>query len=322
MRRTSLECVWELAQRDERVVFVGSDLGPEVLAEMKRAMPERFFPERFFMEGVSEANVIGLAAGLAMEGFVPYVNTVATSLTRRCYEQIALDLCLQNLPVRLIGNGGGLVYAPLGPTHLAVEDLAILRALPNMTVTAACDADEVRRLMHATLDVEGPLYVRLGRGGGPIVSQEASGFTLGRAIEMRPVARVTILSTGTLTERALRVAEVLEREGTPCGVTHFHTIKPLDAVAVQRAAREAELLVTLEEHTRTGGFGSAVGETLLDQAPRRLPRLLRLGLPDAFAWDYGRQGDLLEVMGLGEEAILEGVRTHLRELEAFQAVGA
>ena len=141
MRKTALDCVFELAKKDDRVVFIGSDLSVGVLDEMRRVLPKRFF-----MEGVSEQHIIGMAAGLALEGFIPYVNTIATFLTRRCYEQIALDLCLQNLPVRLIANGGGAVYAPLGPTHLAVEDLAILRALPNMTVVAPCDAAEMVRL--------------------------------------------------------------------------------------------------------------------------------------------------------------------------------
>ena len=132
MRKTCLDMVYELAQSDERVVFIGSDLGAGTLDSMRDTMPDRFF-----MEGVTEANIIGMAAGMALEGYIPYVNTIATFLTRRCYEQVALDLCLHNLPVRLIASGGGLVYAPLGPTHLAVEDLAIMRALPNMTAVRA-----------------------------------------------------------------------------------------------------------------------------------------------------------------------------------------
>ena len=131
MRKTSLNCVYELAQQDERVLFVGSDLGSGVLDEMKQE-----FPERYFMEGISEQYIIGMAAGMAMEGFIPYVNTIATFLTRRCYEQVFIDICLHKLPVRLIGNGGGVVYAPLGPTHLATDDIAIMRSIPNMTVVA------------------------------------------------------------------------------------------------------------------------------------------------------------------------------------------
>ena len=136
MRKTALDFIFELAKLNKKVLFIGSDLSPEVLRAMKE---ER--PERFFMEGISEQHIIGMAAGLAMEGFIPYINTIATFLTRRCYEQIFLDLCLQDLPVRLIASGGGAVYAPLGPTHLAIEDIAIMRAIPNMTIVAPCDAD-------------------------------------------------------------------------------------------------------------------------------------------------------------------------------------
>ena len=146
MRRTCLDSVHALAKRDERVVFVGSDLGVGTLDAFRDE-----FPDRFFMEGVAEQNLIGVAAGLAMEGYIPYVNTIATFLTRRCYEQVAVDLCMHRLPVRLFANGGGLVYAPLGPTHVALEDMGIMRALPNMTVVAPCDAEEMARFMNLSL---------------------------------------------------------------------------------------------------------------------------------------------------------------------------
>src|SRR5213592_787712 len=146
MRKTCLDMVYELARKDERIFFIGSDLGIGTLKQFKAEMPDRFL-----MEGVSEANVVGVAAGLALEGKIVYVNTIATFLTRRCFEQVALDLCLHNANVRLIGNGGGVVYAPLGPTHLAIDDLAIMRAVPNMTIVAPCDADEMGRLMPLTL---------------------------------------------------------------------------------------------------------------------------------------------------------------------------
>src|ERR1700677_4970403 len=177
MRATCQNMVYDLAKRDKRVIFIGSDLSPGLLADMKKEMPERWY-----MEGITEANVIGMAAGLAMEGFIPYVNTIANFITRRCYEQVAIDLCLHKLPVRLIGNGGGLVYAPLGPTHLAIEDISIMRALPNMTVTAACDADEMSRLMHASLHWPQPLYIRLAKGGDEIISSSEQGFAIGKSI--------------------------------------------------------------------------------------------------------------------------------------------
>src|ERR1700726_4967464 len=140
------------------------------------------------MEGIMAQNVIGMAAGFPLEGYIPYVNTIATFITRRSDEQVALDLCLHNLPVRLIGNGGGLVYAPLGPTHLAIEDIAIMRALPNMTVVAVCDADEMKRFMNQTLDWPGPIYIRLAKGYDPIVSRGELGFQIGKAIVMREAA--------------------------------------------------------------------------------------------------------------------------------------
>src|SRR5690242_13209935 len=180
MRNTCLNMVYELAKRDPRVVFIGSDLSPGLLAGMKQD-----YPNRWFMEGVTEANVIGIAAGMAKEGYVPYVNTIATFITRRCYEQVAVDLCLHDLPVRLIGNGGGLVYAPLGPTHLAIEDMTIMRALPNMAVVAVCDADEMTRFMDQTLDWPGPIYIRLAKGYDPVVSRAELAFAIGKAIVMR-----------------------------------------------------------------------------------------------------------------------------------------
>src|SRR6202047_1685409 len=180
MLNTCLNMVYELAKRDPRVVFIGSDLSPGLLAEMKQA-----YPNRWYMEGVTEANVIGMAAGMAMEGYIPYVNTIATFITRRCYQQVAVDLCLHDLPVRLIGNGGGLVYAPLGPTHLAIEDMAIMRALPNMAVVAVCDAEEMKSLMDVTLDWPHPIYIRLAKGGDPVVSRDENGFAIGKAIPMR-----------------------------------------------------------------------------------------------------------------------------------------
>ena len=309
MRQTCLDMVHQLARRDERVVFIGSDLSPGLLDGMRKEMPERWF-----MEGVTEANVVGMAAGLAMEGFMPYVNTIATFLTRRCYEQVAVDLCLHRLPVRLLANGGGLVYAPLGPTHLATEDIAIMRALPHMTVTAVCDAPEMTRLMEATLDWPDPIYIRFAKGGDPVVSRAEAGFALGRAIPMRRVrgARIAVMATGVMTTNSLAAAALLARDGIEASVTHFHTIKPLDGDAVLEFARGAELVVTVEEGTRIGGFGSAVADHLIEHGMVP-PMLMRLGLPDAFPDKYGVQDDLFEVYGLKPEQIAASIAAAARK---------
>jgi transketolase len=310
MRKRSLDMVHTLARRDERVVFIGSDLSPNLLGEMKKE-----FPLRYYMEGICEANVIGMAAGMALDGYVPYVNTIATFITRRCYEQVAVDLCLHDLPVRLIGNGGGYVYAPLGPTHQAIEDIAIMRALPHMTVTAACDAEEMSRLMDASLDWPHPIYIRLGKGGDPIISKAERGFAIGKAIDMIDETAgdsdVLLVGTGVATTQALAAARTLAGEGVRCRLLHLHTIKPLDAEAIVEAAGRTRLVVTVEEHSVVGGLGSAVLEALSDGMSGALPPVRRLGIPDRFAAHYGSQAALMKDCNIHAEGIADAVRAAL-----------
>jgi transketolase len=299
--------VYELARRDPRVVYLGSDLGAGTLDAMKAEIPERFF-----MEGVSEANLIGMAAGLAMEGFIPFVHTISTFITRRAFEQVAVDLCMHNLPVRLIGNGGGLVYAPLGPTHMAVEDIATMRSLPGMTVVAPVDADEMRRFMPHTLDCPGPIYIRLAKGYDEIVSRESDGFEIGCAITLRDPGEVLFVTTGVMAQRALASAGMLKGDGIECGVLHMHTVKPLDAETLLNLAGQVRLVVTVEEHTLIGGLGGAVAELFADHEwTTPPPRLKRLGLPDRFLSDYGSQDFLLERCGLDPAVIAATVREAL-----------
>ena len=306
MRKTALECVHKLAQHDKRVLFIGSDLGHGVLDKMKKELPDQFF-----MEGVSEQYIIGMAAGLAMEGFIPYVNTIATFLTRRCYEQVAVDLCMHDLPVRLIANGGGGVYAPLGPTHLAIEDIAIMRALPNMAVVAPCDADEMNRLMMSTLEWPHPIYIRLARGGDPIVSKDDRGFELGKSIKMKDGADGLFVTTGVMTQLALETAEILKAKGVDVGVLHVHTIKPFDASGVVSAVESVKAVVTVEEHIVNGGLGSAVLESCSELHPELLPKISRIGIPDKFATEYGSQSSLLKHWGITSDNLVTAMMKKL-----------
>lgn len=307
MRKACLNAVYTLAQREPKVAFIGSDLSPDLLER-----GEKEHPDRFFMEGVSEQHVVGMAAGLAMEGFIPYVNTIATFLTRRCYEQVAVDLCIHDLPVRLIANGGGYVYAPLGPTHQAIEDIAIMRALPNMTVVCPADAEEMTRFMDATLDWPHPIYIRLGKGGDPVVTKPEHGFEIGKGYMLREQGDVLLVGTGVATTRALGAAEALAAEGIECRVLHLPTVKPLDTDMILAQASTAKLVVTVEEHVKIGGLGSAVADCLLDGMEGRLPKIRRIGIPDVFATKYGGQDDLMEHYGLQAPAIAETVRTVVR----------
>lgn len=288
MRKTSLDMVYELAKRDRRVVFIGSDLGPDTLKQLKAE-----FPKQFLMEGVSEANIVTMAAGLAMEGKIPYINTIATFLTRRCFEQIVLDLGLHKTKVRLIANGGGVVYAPLGPTHLAIDDIAILRAVPNMTILAPADADEMRRLMLQTLEVDGPVYIRLGKGGDPIVSRADLPCEIGNAILMREGRDALIVATGICLQVALAAADELEKQRISVSVLHVHTLKPLDSRAIYENASRVPIIVTIEEHTLMGGLGSAVAEIVAEANFNPSKRFKRIGIPDVFPDEYGSQASLM-----------------------------
>jgi transketolase len=304
MRATCLDEVYELAKKDERVFFIGSDLGVGTMANFQQEMPDRFF-----MEGISEANVVGMATGLALEGKVVYVNTIATFLTRRCYEQIVLDACLHNAQIRLIGNGGGLVYAPLGPTHLAIEDMAILRAVPNMTIVAPADADEMRRLMPQTVDYEGPIYIRLGKGYDPIVSTDENKFQIGKAINMRSGRDALILTTGITLKTGLDAAETLSDFGIEATVLHVHTVKPLDTEAILDIVADVPVVVTVEEGTLIGGLGSAVAETISEANFDPSKSFKRIGIPDVFPDQYGTQDSLMARYSITSEQVVSTVNT-------------
>ncbi len=305
MRQAALLGVCDLARRDDRVVFIGSDITKQNLEQF-----EQEFPDRFFMEGIYEAHIIGMAAGLAFSGKIPYINTIATFLTRRCYEQIAVDLCLHDLPVRLLGSGGGVVYAPLGPTHLATEDIAIMRAIPGMTVVAPCDADEMRRVLPATLQWPGPVYVRIAKGGDRIVSSDEHPFAIGRAIPMREGADVLLVSTGVTTQIALDAAEALAAGAIEATVLHVHTLKPLDVKQIVGRAAGVGAVVTIEEHSIVGGLGSAVAEALLEGGQGATP-FARLAFPDVFPHELGSQAQIMAHYGLTSDALADRARSLL-----------
>lgn len=302
MRKTCLDMVYEMARTDERIFFIGSDLGVGVLSEFKDEMPDRFF-----MEGVSEANVIGMAAGLAMEGKIVYINTIATFLTRRCFEQVVLDLCLHNVKVRLIGSGGGFVYAPLGPTHLAIEDIAILRAIPNITIVAPADADEMRRLMPLTVDYPGPIYIRLAKGYDPIVSTDDQPFEIGKAIPMRSGGDALVITTGIALHLALEAADELASRGINIDILHMHTIKPLDEAALLEKINQTDIIVTVEEHTIIGGLGSAVAELIAETGFSAPKKFKRIGIPDQFPDKYGSQASLMADYHISSENLVETI---------------
>jgi len=302
MRNTCLNQVHDLARKDPRILFLGSDLGAGTLQAFREELPGQFL-----MEGISEQALIGMAAGLALEGRIVYLNTIATFLTRRCYEQLALDLCLHKAKVRLIGSGGGLVYAPLGPTHQATEDIAILRPLPGMGILAPADATEMKRLMPATVDYDGPLYIRLGKGGDPVVTPNEP-FVLGAPVVLRPGQEILLITTGTTASLALETADRLAASGHMPAVLHLPTLKPLDLEALKTYLAPMRAVLTLEEHHRTGGLGSLVAEVLAEEPFPFPKRFARLALPDAFAEGYGSQASLMAACGLHVDAAVAAIQ--------------
>jgi transketolase len=309
MRKTALNSVYELAKKNKQVVFIGSDLGPGVLDEMKINMPNKFY-----MEGVSEQHIIGMSAGLALEGFIPYVNTIATFLTRRCFEQIAMDLCLHDLPVRLIANGGGLVYAPLGPTHLATEDFGILKTLPNITIIAPCDALEMKELMKCTIDWPHPIYIRLGKGGDKIISNSKTNFKIGKAIIMKKPEEGLFITTGVMAQIAAEACNILKKEGIQCGLMHMHTVKPLDQDSLLKWIPKVKAIVSVEEHFRTGGLGSSILEFLNDKMNDTFINFQRIGIPDYYTKNYGSQKSLLETAGISPKSLALEMKLRLKKI--------
>jgi len=307
MRKVCIDMVYELAQRDPRVLFIGSDLGAGILDAMKREMPERFF-----MEGVSEANLVGMAAGLALEGKIPYINTIATFLTRRCFEQVVLDLGLHQANVRMLGNGGGLVYAPLGPTHLATDDIAICRAVPGLAVLVPADAVEMRHAMLATLDHKGPIYVRMAKGGDRVVTPEDRPFAIGRGVAVREGRDALLVTTGVTQQVALDALPELAAAGIDAGILHLPTVKPFDADALLALAADVPIVVSIEEHTIVGGLGSAVAETLAEAGFDPGKRFKRIGIPDVFPNEYGSQNNLMELYGITTGGVVSTVQSLTR----------
>jgi transketolase len=272
------------------------------------------FADRFLNCGVAEANMIGMAAGLAMSGLRPITYTITPFTTTRCFEQIRVDVCYHNVPVIITGVGGGLSYASLGATHHSCEDIALLRMLPHMTVICPGDAMEVRAALRAALRHDGPVYIRLGKKGEPLVHQDVPEFTIGKAIRLRRGSGACLLSTGNMLPVAIEAADILEAQGISTEVVSFHTIKPMDRDLLTTAFAQFNVVTTVEEHSRSGGLGGSIAEWLADNSPQRAA-LVRIGTPDEFLHEAGKQSYARQRFGLTAENIAEATRERLMKSE-------
>ena len=312
MRAAFIRALLGLAERDDRIYLVVGDLGYSIV----EPFVERF-PTRYLNVGVAEQNMTGIAAGMALCGKVVFTYSIANFPTLRCVEQIRNDVCYHNADVKIVSVGGGLAYGALGITHHATEDIAVMRALPNTVVVAPGDPVEAELATRAVVEQPGPCYLRLGKSGEPRIHEPGVDFCLGKAITVREGDDLCLVATGSMLYKAVKVAELLSRDGIQARVLSMHTLKPLDTEAILGAARETAAIVTLEEHSVTGGLGSAVAETLAESSEFRVP-FKRLGLPPVFTSLVGNHGYLQEAYSLSVEGIrrlLEPILEQVRSVK-------
>lgn len=301
MRNTIVNIIHNAARKNKDIYFLTGDLGYSVLEDFQSELPDQVINT-----GIAEQNMMSVAAGLALAGKKVFVYSIVPFVTMRCFEQVRVDVCYQNLDVTIIGVGGGFAYGTLGLTHYGLEDLAIMRSLPNMKVVAMSDPIEARQLFEQILDDTGPWYIRLNRGGEKAIVEQTVAPKIGIGSVLKHGSQVTIFSIGTITEVALLTSSHLEKYGIHAEVIHMHTLKPLDKEIIIDRARTRLAIVTLEEHTIMGGLGSAVAEVLADNG-LSIP-FRRLGLEDRYLSVIGRQDFLRAQAGLSEDAIVDVIK--------------
>jgi transketolase len=305
MRNSFAKQITELALKDPRVVLMAGDIGNRLFDNLKAKCPDRFFNC-----GVAEANMIGMAAGMAMSGLRPFCYTITPFLTYRCLEQIRVDVCYHDVPVVLVGTGSGLSYASLGATHHSCEEMGMLRLLPGLAVIAPADAMEVRGALKAALNYPHPVYIRIGKKGEPVVHKTEPEFIIGKALPIRDGTDVCFLSAGTMLPAVLQAAEILGRDGISAKVVSFPCIKPLDEALLAAVFAKFKWVATVEEHSVLGGLGGSVAEWL---AGARAPgRLLRFGTRDEFLHDTCGQEEARAHFGLTAEAMAQRIKSEMQ----------
>lgn len=294
-----------LGEKNPDVVALEADLG----ASTHSYLFGRRFPERFFNMGVAEANMMGTAAGLAAAGRIPFASTFCIFATMRAGEQVRNSIAYPNLNVKVVGTNAGIEIGPDGPTHQAIEDIAIMRAIPNMIVAAPSDPIMTARLVHQAAEVRGPVYLRMGRQPTPYVYEDSQDFQFGEAVLLRPGQDLTLVAVGNMVWRALQAAQILQDEGISARVLDMYTLKPIDEAALIKAARETGCVVTAEDHNVIGGLGGAVAEVLSAEWP--VP-VIRVGLRDTFA-QSGDPEDLLAFYGMTPAHIAAAARQAMQK---------
>ena len=295
----------ELGEKNPNVVVLTGDLSESTRSNWFQEK----FPERFIEVGVAEQNMMGIAAGLALSGKIPFVSSYATFNPGRNWDQLRVSVCYSMANVKVAGAHAGISVGPDGATHQALEDIAMVRALPNLVVVVPCDMIETRKATLAIAqEVKGPAYIRFGREKTSLFTTEETPFKLGRAEVFRDGSDVAIIGSGILVYNALLAAQELAKEGIHCMVVNNHTIKPIDRKTLREAAKKCGAVVTVEEHQINGGAGSAVMEVLAEEYPVPVERV---GVLDTFG-ESGQPAELIEKYGMGKDAIIKAVKKVLK----------
>jgi len=293
------EALIEVGEKNSKTFVLGADTVSSVVINGF----QKLFPDRFINVGIAENNLIGVASGLAIAGFVPFVSTYGVFSSGRPWEQIRTTVCYSNLNVKIGGSHSGLMVGPDGATHQALEEISIMRCLPRMTVIVPCDFVETKKAVVASANLYGPVYIRYGRESTPVFTKEDAPFEIGKANILRDGNDVAIIACGTMVYESLVAAEILEQKGIKTRVINIHTIKPIDKKTIVEAARECGAIVTAEEHQIYGGFGSAVAEVLVENYP--VP-VKMIGVNDKFG-ESGDADDLMRKFGLKDTNIVNAV---------------
>jgi transketolase len=294
----------ELGKENPKIFVLGADTSSSVAINTFRDM----FPDRFLNVGIAETNLLGMAAGLAVAGFIPFVATYGVFAAGRPWEQIRTTICYSNLNVKIGGSHSGLMVGPDGATHQALEEIAIMRCLPRMKVIAPCDIVETKKAVIASAYANGHVYIRYGRENTPIFTNDSSPFEIGKANVLREGNDVAIMACGTMVYEALMAADLLDKKGIKARVVNVHTIKPLDEKAIISAAKECGAIVTAEEHQIYGGFGSAVAEAVVKNYPVPVEMV---AVNDTFG-ESGDPMDLMTKYGLRDVNIVKAVEKVLK----------
>ena len=308
MRNSFIKTLIRLARKNRDIYLLTADTGFTILERFKHS-----FPQRYLNVGLAESSMIGISAGLALNGKMVFCYGIVPFLTMRCFEQVRIDLCYQNLPVKLIGVGQGVTYGTAGATHHAIEDIALMRSLPGMTVICPGDPIEVEKAVSESLKLKGPSYIRLGKSGETnIHTGRDIEFTIGKGIRINRGDKLALIATGNMLPTAAWVLERLKRSGLNPELISMHTVKPLDRELIKDTAARCQIIATLEEHTVFGGLGSAVAEVI---AENKLPaRLVKFGIPDKFVSESGSQDYLRESFGISDEKVFERLKKELKEI--------